>query len=268
MTFSDSHCHLDFEAFAADLPAVIERAAAADVSLLLIPSLDAHSAAAGLEIASQHPGIMWVGVGIHPNTPAGDVPEAIRQLRTLARRPEARAIGEIGLDYYRDYTSPSDQRKLFQAQLDLAAEMDLPVLIHCREAQADVEAMLTDWHNALPAASPLKANPGVLHAFSGDAGNAERLGALGFCFGIAGPITYPSAGERRALLRQLPLKQILLETDAPFLSPQAHRGQRNEPAYIPIIARTVSEVLEISMEELASLTTGNLRRMLRLKETD
>jgi len=254
ITLFDTHCHLDIDSFTEDIEEVIERAAATGVTRMIVPGLDLDNAAAVLALAERFPGV-HAAVGVHPNSAAGWCDEWIGRLRELARHPKVVAIGEIGLDYYWDKTPPEVQHKALAQQLELAAELSLPVIIHNREASADVIDML--------AASSLNGHerPGVLHSFSGDWATAEAALAMGFYLGFTGPLTYKKADDLRAIAARVPLDRILIETDAPYLTPHPYRGKRNEPAYVRFVAERLAEVRGLSLSEVAEITTANALRL-------
>jgi TatD DNase family protein len=250
----DTHCHLDFESFHDDIEAVIERATAAGVTRMIVPSLDLDNAAAVLALTERFPTV-YAAVGVHPNSAAEWRDEWIDRLHELAQRPKVVAIGEIGLDTYWDKTPPDIQQRALTRQLELAAELDLPVIIHNRDASADVLRLLSELvtrHSSL-GTSPF----GVLHSFSADWDTAESALALGYYLGFTGPLTYKKADDLRAIAARVPLDRILIETDAPFLAPHPFRGKRNEPAHVRLVAERLAEVRGISLEEVAAATTAN-----------
>lgn len=266
----DTHCHLDHVATGDELAAVVERAAATGVTDIVVPALDLDTAPTVLALAERFPGV-WAAVGVHPNSAAGWQDTWLDRLRALAAHPKVVAIGEIGLDYYWDKTPPATQHHALARQLDLAAELGLPVIIHNREASADVVRLLAaagerggrgaeDSAQASPPA-PRHAPPGVLHSFSADWATAEAALALGFYLGFTGPLTYKKADELRAIAARTPLDRIVVETDAPYLTPQPHRGRRNEPAYVRLVAERLAEVRGLPYEEAAAATTANARRL-------
>lgn len=265
MIFCDTHCHLDFDDFDKDREAVLERAQKAGLAFLINPGIDLASSEAACSLAASWPKLVYAACGFHPHDSSGFDPEiSLSQLEYLAGNPGVVAIGEIGLDYYRDRSPRPVQRQVFAAQLELAVKLDLPVILHNREADADMLAMLLDWHASLPAESRLAQDPGVLHAYAGSLPMAQALAPMGFCFGIGGPLTYANADERRRITAGIPLNRLLLETDAPFLTPQPNRGKRNEPAYIPVIAEVLADLHQKSAEEIGAVTTANAKRLFRL----
>ncbi len=187
MIYADTHCHLDFDAFDEDRDAVLERARTSGLAFLINPGVDLASSQSALHLASLWPGRVYAACGFHPHYSAAcSNKDALLALRQLASQPGVRALGEIGLDYYRNLAPQVVQREVFIAQLALAKELELPIIVHNRDADADTQAILLDWIQSLPFGSRLRQNPGVLHAFSGSSAMAAALGAEGFCFGIGG----------------------------------------------------------------------------------
>ena len=262
--YCDTHCHIDFEDYDADRAEVLERAKQANLCFLINPGIDLASSKAALSLSLEYPGFIFAAVGIHPNYVSSMATGDLERLSDLAHTQALVAIGEIGLDYYREYSEPAQQREAFLAQLDLAARCELPVIIHNREASRDLVLILSDWQRGLPAGSRLKRFPGVLHAYSDSLDEALELAELNFAFGLGGPVTYHNGAERRAVAAGLPLQKILLETDAPFLTPHPHRGKRNEPAYIPLIAAEIARLHERTPEEVGEITTQNAIRLFNL----
>lgn len=257
----DTHCHLDFERYDEDRPAVLARAQEAGVVAVINPAVDLASSAAVCALTAEHAPV-YAAVGIHPNGSVDFAPEHIDALRALAGREGVVAIGEIGLDYYRDRSPRETQQRAFRAQLVLAAELGLPVIIHNREASQDVLAVLEGWVAGLD--GPLRERPGVLHSFSALPSMAERAVALGFYIGITGPVTFKNADTLRRVVAEVPADRLLIETDGPFLAPHPHRGQRNEPAYVRYVAERIASVRGVSMEEIARQTTLNAARLFGL----
>ncbi len=257
----DTHCHLDFNAYDADRAEVLERASSRGVTRLINPAIDSETGEAILRLAESFPGV-YAAVGFHPNSTATYQTSHLARIEAQARHPKVVAIGEIGLDYYREHSPREQQRRAFEDQLTLAARLGLPVIIHNREASADVLAILTRWVSTLP--DGLKERPGALHSFSGSQADAQRALSLGFYLGFTGPITYKKADDLRAIARSVPLERILVETDGPFLTPQQHRGQRNEPAYVEYVAERLANLHAISNEAMQAATTQNAERLFGL----
>ncbi len=254
----DTHCHLDFDRFDEDRPDVVARAREAGVAQIIVPALDLENMQVVISLTEQYPGVL-AAVGIHPNSAAAWQAAWLDAIQETAAHVNVAAIGEIGLDYYWDRTPPAAQQDAFRAQLELAAALDLPVIIHNREATSDVLRLLAE--------SPLAGRPraGVLHSFSAGPEAAAEAVALGFHVGITGPVTFKKADELRDVAAAVPLDRLLIETDAPFLTPQPHRGKRNEPAYVRFVAEAIATVREMTVDEVATATTDNASRLFRLE---
>jgi TatD DNase family protein len=262
--YTDTHCHLDFSRFSKDRDQVLKRAWKANLIWILNPGTDLETSQAAIDLARRHPSKMSAAVGIHPNIGKPWTADILPALRKLAQQPETVAIGEIGLDYYRQHTPFDQQRTMFKSQLDLAAELSLPVIIHSRDAIEDVLSILQRWQQSLSAQGhPLAKRPGVLHSYSEDYDHARAAIDLHFLIGVSGPVTFNNAPERKSVTRNLPLESLLLETDAPYLTPHPHRGKRNEPAYIPLIAEEVARLHNTSPKAVAEITYQNAQRLFR-----
>ncbi len=244
---TDTHCHLNLPAFDADRAQVLERARRAGLERILIPGIDLPGSARAARIARSDP-MLSFAPGIHPHESGTFDDQALAELRRLARDEGARAIGETGLDYFRDLAPRDRQRGAFRAQLALAEELGLPAIVHVRDAQADALAILEEFSGRVR---------GVLHAYSGDPLLAQKAAELGFYFGIAGPLTYAGSEALRAAVRALPPDRILLETDAPYLPPEGNRGTRNEPALVLAVARRAASERGIDVREMADLARRN-----------
>ncbi len=266
--FVDTHCHLDFYVFDQDRGEVLDRSREAGVYPILNPGIDLETSRAAIKLAEANPNV-YAAVGVHPNDGQAWTDSTIKELRNLARHPKVVAIGEIGLDYYRDRTPHNLQMQIFRAQLALASEVNLPVIIHSRQAGTDVLTVLTQWYSALARHdSPLADRPGVLHSFEGDLETAQRAIDMRFYIGVTGPLTYQNAPERRALFSILPIERILTETDSPFLAPHPYRGQRNEPAFIRVIAEALSSTQNLPLSTVAETTSANAARLFAWRVTD
>lgn len=254
----DSHCHLDLAHFDEDRAAVLERARAAGVGLIVIPGIDVEQCRGALALAEAMPEL-YVAVGVHPNSSGEFGPATVDELRQLAAHPKVVAIGEIGLDYYWDKVTPEQQAIAFRTQLELAAELGLPVIIHNRDASNDVAGILEEWTRSADFRnSQLATRPyaGVLHAFGGDVALAERAYGWNFLLGIAGPVTFKNARQMHALIPQLRADRLLIETDAPYLTPHPYRGTRNEPGYVALVAEKVAQLTDASVAETARRTSA------------
>lgn len=263
MILIDTHCHLNFDSYDADREAVIARAAEADVRRIIIPATDLETTHQAIDLAAQHEGV-YATVGVHPNSSASFSDSDLEALESLSRAPKVVAVGEIGLDYHWDLSPKEAQWRAFEAQLTLAARLGLPVIIHNREASDDVIAILETWAAGLPA--PLRDHPGVLHSFSAPPAIAERALAAGFYLGFTGPVTFKNADELRQIAASTPIDRILVETDGPFLTPTPHRGKRNEPAYVRLIAERLAALKTTSLEAFAQVTTENAVRLFSLPQ--
>jgi TatD DNase family protein len=257
----DSHCHLADEVFAADLEAVVTRARGAGLerALTILAAGDEKEEAQAARLLSIWPEVRFA-VGVHPHAANGfaDAPDeaAVRVRQQIARTPAARAIGEIGLDYHYDFAPPVVQQQVFRAQVSLACELDLPVVIHTREADEDTVRILSE---AAGGGRPR----GVLHCFTGGPALARAGLDLGFYISLSGIITFPKAEELRETVRAVPLDRVLIETDSPFLAPVPHRGKRNEPAYVERIADTLAEMHGLSADDVRRRTAANFHALFR-----
>lgn len=267
---ADTHCHLNFDRFDTDRPEVLARAQTAGIKWILNPGVDLASSQAAVLLAGANEPV-FAAVGVHPNDAQSWQPDALTELNTLARQPKVVAIGEIGLDYYWERTPVPLQREIFEQQLDLAAELGLPVIVHVRDkspqempAMRDTLAILKDWTGQLAFRSPgLVQRPGVLHSFSGDRNAASEANKLYFCTGITGPVTYKKADMLRDVVTSVPAEFLLVETDAPFLTPHPHRGERNEPALVRFIAEKIAFIRQTNFESIAEITSLNAERLFR-----
>ncbi len=257
----DTHCHLNFRAYDDDRAAVLQRAAAAGVHRMIVPAVDLESCRQALDLAKSHRGI-FAAVGIHPNSADNFNAAAAARLREWTARRKTVAIGEIGLDYYWNKSPKHIQRQAFEQQLELAGELELPVIIHNRDANEDVLAVLEAWAPSLP--DSLRNRPGALHSFSAPSKIAERALSLGFYLGFTGPITFKKADDLRATAKTLPRERLLIETDSPFLTPHPWRGKRNEPARVRYVNQKLAELQGIPAAEMAKHTTANAERLFAL----
>lgn len=269
MNLTDTHCHLDMGKFDADRSEVIGRALAVGLTRILVPGLTLKSSRAIVKMAEGHPNL-FAAVGVHPNDATTWDPQTVPALRELAVSLKVVAIGEIGLDYYWQKSPREHQQKVLQEQLNLAAELQLPVILHAREkgdtlngdCAQDMIKMLEAWVQKLRVdQNPLAERPGVLHSFSGSRQTAEQIIALNFYMGVTGPVTFPNAKERQEIIAALPLEWLLIETDAPYLTPQAQRGKRNEPAYVRFTAEKIAALHSIHPDQVAEATTANAARL-------
>ena len=265
----DSHCHLDPETFGGDdeVDAVVATAVAAGVNRMLTVGSGYGEGTAGraVAVANRHPGCVWASVGMHPHDAQHFNDAVEEELRGLAAQDCVVAWGEIGLDFFRNLSPPEVQRRAFREQLALAVELDLPVVIHSRDADAEVEPILMEWAAAVPRRP--RQPVGVLHCFSGDAELAVRYARAGFMISFAGVVTYPKNDALREAARAVGAESIVVETDCPYLTPQFKRGKRNEPAYVAETARFIAELRGEGAAKFAKTTLENGRRLFRLPAT-
>lgn len=246
MTLIDTHCHLnDRQAFPLPAAAVAE-AAAAGVGRLIVVGIDTESSRYALHLAEQFEQVYAV-VGWHPNHAADFRVSELDTIRSMLSHPKVVALGEIGLDYYRDHASREQQFECLTSQLDLADELDVPVVFHCREAYDDLLSVIEGRSQ----------RKWLFHCFAGGPDDAKRAVGLGAWFGVDGPVTYKSADELRGTLAQLPRDKVLIETDAPWMSPVPYRGQRNKPAWVKLVNAGLAGALGISESDCATVTTNN-----------
>ena len=253
----DTHAHLDDEAFAADRDEVLTRARAAGVDTIITVGADLASSRQAVALAERHPWI-YAAVGVHPHDAVQADEAALAELARLAGHERVVAIGEIGLDFYRDLSPRPAQREALWAQLALARRLDLPVVVHDREAHAEVLAALRDWAHGYDGAR------GVLHCFSGDEDMAREAIGLGFYISFAGPLTYAKASRLQRLAATLPLDRLLVETDCPYLTPEPRRGRRNEPANVRLVAERMAALRGLPLAAVAQATTANAGRLFGL----
>jgi len=244
----DTHAHLDMPEFAGDLPAVLDRAREAGLVHIVSVSIDLPSLRRNLEIAAAHPGLVSVTAGVHPHDAATLCGADWDELARLAADPRVVAIGEAGLDYYRDRAPRDRQQELFARHVTLARAVGKPLVIHSRDAADDTFALLERERVGLPG--------GVMHCFSGTREEAVRALDLGFLISIAGPLTYPKS-RLPEVARSVPIERMVVETDAPYLAPQSHRGRRNEPSFVAETAAALAAVKGLAPRDVARVTTRN-----------
>ena len=249
----DTHAHLHFADFDDDRDALLARAREAGVRRMLTVGTEPASSRAAVALAAREADV-WATVGIHPHDAGTADAAALAEIERLAAEPRVVALGEIGLDYFRDLSPREDQRRVFRALLGMARRVRKPVVVHCREAHEDVLGILTDERVADLG--------GIMHCFSGDVAVARRCLDLGLLISLAGPVTYPNARALPEVARFVPADRLVVETDCPFLPPQGHRGKRNEPAYLAITAARVAELRGESLDAMAARLTANACALL------
>jgi TatD DNase family protein len=249
----DSHCHLTDPRLRSQLPDVLARAKAAGVERIVSIGTDLPDIAETIALCNSLPNTRCA-IGIHPNHSASVTVAEVAKLRELQKSPAVVALGEMGLDYHWKDVALAQQRGIFEAQLQLAAELDRPVVIHCREAVDDTLAMMAAYPKV----------PAVIHCFTGTAAEAERILAAGYYLGFTGPITYKKNDDLRSVVKLTPLDRLLVETDGPYLSPEPMRKiKTNEPAFVAHTLAKVAEIKGISVQEADRATTANTLRFYR-----
>lgn len=251
----DTHCHLDMEAYHADLDQVLLSAESHGVRRVITIGIDDSSSRQALRLADRYTNV-FATIGVHPHDAQQATPDVLAELADLASHPSVVGYGEIGLDYAKQYAPRDVQRKVFAEQLHLAKELNLPVVIHDRDAHDDVLGLLRD-------SGPFPKG-GVMHCFSGDIRLARTMIELGFFISIPGIVTFANARALHEVARTIDLAFLLLETDGPFLAPVPFRGKRNEPKLLLYTAQMVAQLRQISLAEVAEMTTANAIRLFQL----
>ena len=257
MIFVDTHCHLYDEAFDADRDEAVQRAVEAGVTTMLLPDIDSTSTERLDTLAAQYPQYFRCMTGLHPTSVKEDYEGELQHVHERLVRDGARfvAVGEIGMDLYWDRTYEEQQRVVLRQQMLWAEEFDLPVALHIRKAHNEVFGLLRDMNR--------RSYCGVMHCFGGSVQEAQRAVEMGFHLGIGGVVTFKNA-TMVEVVKAIPLDKLLLETDAPYLSPVPYRGKRNESIYIPLIAQRVAEIKGVAIEEVARQTTANAAELFGL----
>jgi len=251
----DTHAHLDDARFDGDRDAVIARAREAGVEHFVTIGCDLTTSRAAVELADRYP-FIYATVGVHPHEAKQIGDSWYDDLRRLAQHKKVVAYGEIGLDYHYNHSPPKLQRERFREQITLARELRLPIVVHTREAQDDTIAILKE-ENAADVG-------GVFHCFSGDARLAKNALDLGFLLSFSGVITFQNATMLRDIVKTVPMDRILVETDSPYLTPAPHRGKRNEPAHVRLVAEKIAAIQGMTADQIAELTSQNARRVFKI----
>lgn len=258
----DSHTHIDMRLYNRDRDQVLERARGAGVAAVVDVGCDLDSSREAIRLAAQYSEV-FAALGFHPHSAAKMRDSDLERLSELAQHPKVVAIGEIGLDFYRNLSPREVQVEAFKKQLALACRLKLPVIVHCRDAQEEVLSILTEWAYGAGGVGGAKEPLGVLHCFSGDRELSQRYIEMGFLLSIAGPITYPSS-HAMEITHHIPLDKLLIETDCPFLTPQPYRGKRNEPSNVSFVAEKIGEIRGVPTDVVAEHTTANAAQLFRL----
>jgi TatD DNase family protein len=252
---TDSHAHVFWKSFDADRRAVLERARDAGVSRMIVVGTDVTSSRSAFELCAGEDGL-FPTAGIHPHDARESSDAARAEIDALCRRPECVAVGETGLDYFKEYSPRRDQRANFRWHLDLARELDKPVVVHCRDAHEDTVELLHEFPGVR----------GVMHCYTMGPNELPPYLETGFYVSFSGVVTYPANDENRAAARLVPEDRLLVETDCPFLAPQGHRGRRNEPALVREVLAELARVRGAGLEALAAATSANAARLFALDE--
>ena len=255
LQYVDTHCHLDLAQFDGKIPQIIENARNAGVGRMINPAIHVRSSERIAAICDENPEV-YGAVGIHPNDVPFNLDKDLESIAILATKMKIVAIGEIGLDAYHQDIPADLQMQAFYAQLELAAALMYPVIVHSRQTMDSVEKILSEWSHHHRSAFNGR-YLGVLHAFEGDSACALRMFSQGYLIGLGGPITYKNAEQKRDVIKNLPLDAMVLETDSPYLTPEPLRGKVNEPAYIPLIGQRTAIIKGCSESEIAERTTQN-----------
>ncbi len=255
MILFDTHAHLNDEMFNEDRDEMILRARQAGVALIVNVGYSLASSRDSINLADRYD-IIYAAVGIHPHDAAEAGPGYIEELEEMAAHPRVVAIGEIGLDYYRDLSPRPVQRRVFSEQMALAKKLEKPIIIHDRDAHGDLMDMLRR--------EKLGPAGGVMHCYSGSWEMARECLAMGFYISIAGPVTYSNAARLKDVAARVPRDRLLIETDAPYLTPAPYRGKRNEPAHILYTAEEIARLREMEIEDLGKMCAENGRRLFRI----
>lgn len=249
----DTHCHINLKDYSEDFEDVIERIEKR-LDFVINIGFDLKSSEESLELAEKY-SFIYAAIGVHPNDALTYNDSIEKQLEEMAKNKKVAAIGEIGLDYYRDYTPKDVQKNVFRKQLELAEKLKKPVVIHCRDAYEDTINILKEYKNI----------NGIFHSYSGSYDTAKLL-IDRFYFSISGPVTFKNARNIKEIVEKLPIEKILIETDSPYLTPEPFRGKRNEPCYVEYVAKTVASIKSIDYQEVIDITTLNARRAFKIGE--
>lgn len=252
----DSHVHLDDGRFDRDRDKLIERFEQDGISYVLHAAYDLQSSIKAVNASEKHEKI-YASVGYHPHDAKDATDESLQIIRSLTKKSKVVAIGEIGLDYHYDHSPRDIQKKWFVEQIRMAKELDMPYIVHDREAHGDIFNIMK--------AEQYSGTRGIMHCYSGNVELAREFIKMGFLISIAGPITFSNARKTKEVAKEIPLEHLLIETDGPYLTPVPFRGKRNEPAYVRYVAQEIAAIKDISFEAVAEATTGNFKRLFNIK---
>ncbi|MGE7624283.1 TatD family hydrolase [Viridibacillus sp. NPDC096237] len=253
--FIDTHVHLNADQYEEDLQEVIQRALDADVKEMVVVGFDRPTIEKAMKLIDEYP-FLYAVIGWHPVDAIDCTEEDLQWIEELAAHPKVVAIGETGLDYYWDKSPKEIQQELLRKQIRLAQKLDLPIVIHNRDATEDCVRILKEEHAEITG--------GVMHCYSGSVEIAKECINMNFMISLGGPVTFKNAKKPKEVAKEIPLEYLMIETDAPYLAPHPHRGKRNEPSLVPLVAEEIARLKEISVEEVASVTTANAHRFYKI----
>jgi TatD DNase family protein len=263
--FFDTHAHIQELEFRDDFDSVLQSARAAGVGTIVMPAEHVESSASATRIAERYANL-YATAGYHPNEASSLTPEALAAIDGLLAHPKVVAVGEIGLDFYRDHATRDQQYACLDQMLELAERHHKPIVVHCRDAWPELRPVIEPW--ARRVASSIAGPIGVLHYFSSTIDDALFYKDLGFMVSIHTSVTHPKAQALRDVVTQIPLEALVIETDAPYGAPQVRRGKRNEPALVVESAKQIAALKDVSLEDVAAITTANARRLFGLLSND
>ncbi len=254
--FIDTHVHLNAEQYEDDLQVVIDRALAAKVNKMVVVGFDRPTITRAMELIEKYD-FLYAAIGWHPVDAIDCTEEDLQWIEMLAEHPKVVAIGETGLDYHFDKSPKDIQQMLLRKQIQLAKRVNLPIVIHNREATEDCVRILQEEH--------AEEVGGVMHCFSGSVETAKRCVKLNFMISLGGPVTFKNAKKPKAVATEIPLQYLMIETDAPYLAPHPYRGKRNEPSLVPLVAKEIAQLKGLTIEEVAKQTTENAHRFFKIQ---
>ena len=250
--FFDTHAHLNADQYNEDLQEVIDRAQAEGISRIVVVGFDRPTIKRAMELAEQYD-FIYASVGWHPVDAIDMTTEDLLWIEELASHPKVVALGEMGLDYYRDKSPKEIQKEVFRKQIKLAKKVKLPIIIHNRDATADIVEILRE--------EGAEEVGGIMHCFSGSSEVAQECVKMNFYISLGGPVTFKNARKPKEVAEVIPLDKLLIETDCPYLAPHPYRGKRNEPSYVKLVAEQIAEIKQLSVEEVARATTENANKL-------
>ncbi|WP_207204775.1 TatD family hydrolase [Miniphocaeibacter massiliensis] len=251
----DSHAHLDDEKFNYDRENIIKELKENQVAYVINPGADLESSKRAIELSKEYD-FIFPAVGVHPHDAQSFSEEIYNEIKNMAIKDKAVAIGEIGLDYYYDNSPRDKQKEVFKKQLELARELNLPVIIHTRDAYGDTFDILNEFKGEVI---------GVMHCYSGSLEMAERYMSLGYYISFAGPVTFKNAKNVKETAENIPMDRLLIETDSPYLTPTPNRGKRNEPKYVKYVAETIAELKDVPVSDVIEASRENARNLFKLE---